>query len=279
MKRKTSGITLIALVVTIIVLLILAGISIMMLSGNNGILNRAAEAKERTDEEQIIEEARMDILSTQATKLTDALTEAELEGILEPKYGTLSTEEERTLDKKLTTQDGKYVIPVLRIYDGSLSIPTIADADEKVYYGQTIDYDVDIGVSLDDKDQYDWKIFYNDGTNIYIIAEDYVKIDNTLMPTINGRTKNNNKPYNLYWPTNIQNGKSGSADIFGTNAPSKTLDFANKFLTDWKPRVTGTNSASKNSNAKVTAILLDTDLWSYDSSTEKGFTNSSKIKN
>ena len=137
MKRKTSGITLIALVVTIIVLLILAGISIMMLSGNNGILNRAAEAKERTDEEQIIEEARMDILSTQATKLTDALTEAELEGILEPKYGTLSTEEERTLDKKLTTQDGKYVIPVLRIYDGSLSIPTIADADEKVYYDVT----------------------------------------------------------------------------------------------------------------------------------------------
>ena len=45
---RNKGITLIALVVTIIVLLILAGISIAMLTGQNGILNRAAEAKEKT---------------------------------------------------------------------------------------------------------------------------------------------------------------------------------------------------------------------------------------
>ncbi len=47
--KKNKGITLIALVVTIIVLLILAGISIAMLTGQNGILNRAAEAKEKTE--------------------------------------------------------------------------------------------------------------------------------------------------------------------------------------------------------------------------------------
>ena len=46
--RRNKGITLIALVVTIIVLLILAGISIVMLTGQNGILNRANEAKEKT---------------------------------------------------------------------------------------------------------------------------------------------------------------------------------------------------------------------------------------
>ena len=46
--RRNKGITLIALVVTIIVLLMLAGISIAMLTGQNGILNRAAEAKEKT---------------------------------------------------------------------------------------------------------------------------------------------------------------------------------------------------------------------------------------
>ena len=47
--KRNKGITLIALVVTIIVLLILAGISIVMLTGQNGILNRAAEAKEKTE--------------------------------------------------------------------------------------------------------------------------------------------------------------------------------------------------------------------------------------
>ena len=47
---KNSGITLIALVITIIVLLILAGVSIAMLTGENGILTQANNAKEKTEE-------------------------------------------------------------------------------------------------------------------------------------------------------------------------------------------------------------------------------------
>ena len=43
-KRKQSGITLIALVITIIVLLILAGVTIAMLGGNNGTPAKANEA-------------------------------------------------------------------------------------------------------------------------------------------------------------------------------------------------------------------------------------------
>ena len=57
---NNRGITLIALIVTIIVLLILAGISVSMLTGQNGILNRALEAKEKTvvaqkDEEKTLQ--------------------------------------------------------------------------------------------------------------------------------------------------------------------------------------------------------------------------------
>lgn len=47
-KDGTHGITLIALVITIIVLLILAGISIATLSGDNGVLTKAVEAKKQT---------------------------------------------------------------------------------------------------------------------------------------------------------------------------------------------------------------------------------------
>ena len=43
--KENKGITLIALVITIIVLLLLAGISISMLAGNNSILNRASQGK------------------------------------------------------------------------------------------------------------------------------------------------------------------------------------------------------------------------------------------
>ena len=43
--KGNKGITLIALIVTIIVLIILAGVAIMMLAGDNGILNQATKAK------------------------------------------------------------------------------------------------------------------------------------------------------------------------------------------------------------------------------------------
>ena len=47
-KRKNEGITLIALVITIIVLLILAGVTIATLTGDNGVLTKATQAKEQT---------------------------------------------------------------------------------------------------------------------------------------------------------------------------------------------------------------------------------------
>ena len=55
-KKNTRGITLIALVITIIVLLILAGVTIAALSGDTGILTRAKEAKEKTEQAQKEEE-------------------------------------------------------------------------------------------------------------------------------------------------------------------------------------------------------------------------------
>ena len=48
-RTKQKGITLIALVITIIVLLILAGVSIATLTGQNGILSQATNAKEQTE--------------------------------------------------------------------------------------------------------------------------------------------------------------------------------------------------------------------------------------
>ena len=55
-KHYSKGITLIALVITIIVLLILAGVSIAMLTGENGVLTKATESKEQTEIAQEKEE-------------------------------------------------------------------------------------------------------------------------------------------------------------------------------------------------------------------------------
>ena len=55
--KKENGITLIALIVTIIVLLILAGITVATLSGDNGVIKSTLNAKEQTeigDEKEIL---------------------------------------------------------------------------------------------------------------------------------------------------------------------------------------------------------------------------------
>ncbi|MEE1531502.1 MAG: type II secretion system protein, partial [Clostridia bacterium] len=49
-KRTQKGITLIALVVTIVVLLILAGVSINAIFSENGIINRAKDAQNKMDQ-------------------------------------------------------------------------------------------------------------------------------------------------------------------------------------------------------------------------------------
>ena len=58
-KRTSKGITLIALVITIIVLLILAGVSIAMLTGKNGILVQADTAREETKTSSVEEEIEL----------------------------------------------------------------------------------------------------------------------------------------------------------------------------------------------------------------------------
>lgn len=63
MKNK-RGITLIALVVTIIIILLLAGVSIQMLSGNNGVLIRAKDAKNQMLDAQDMEVLKLKIIES-----------------------------------------------------------------------------------------------------------------------------------------------------------------------------------------------------------------------
>ena len=64
--RNQKGITLIALVITIIVLLILAGVSIAMLTGENGLLNRANNAKKATVEAEAVERINLTLNAIKA---------------------------------------------------------------------------------------------------------------------------------------------------------------------------------------------------------------------
>ena len=84
--KQKQGITLIALVVTIIVLLILAGITIAMLTGQNGILNRATEAKDANGTAQIDEQVKLAVAEALSNGL-GTITEDNLRAALDNNVG------------------------------------------------------------------------------------------------------------------------------------------------------------------------------------------------
>ena len=65
-KEAQNGITLIALVITIIVLLILAGVSIAMLTGQNGILTQAQNAKTTNESKSAEEKVKLAVMGARA---------------------------------------------------------------------------------------------------------------------------------------------------------------------------------------------------------------------
>ena len=71
---SNTAITLVALVITIIVLLILAGITINMVVGENGIFAKATGAKNKTEVAQYEEELRMCVLELQADEAANGTT-------------------------------------------------------------------------------------------------------------------------------------------------------------------------------------------------------------
>lgn len=127
--RTSNGITLIALVVTIIIILILAGISISMVFGDKGLITQSVISKEAHEKAEIIETAKLDILDKQAEN-SGSLSEDDLiEVLTSPDYstqGTLSDGDEYILAKTLTSKDEKYSIPVSAIYDGELTASSVA---------------------------------------------------------------------------------------------------------------------------------------------------------
>ena len=106
--KKEKGITLIALIITIIVLLILAGITISVLSGDNGIITRAKEAKEATERATWEERIDLAILSTVANKVNPTIDD-----IIQELIDEDIISEEGQVDKEtgaITTNEPSYVI-------------------------------------------------------------------------------------------------------------------------------------------------------------------------
>ena len=87
-KKQTKGITLIALVITIIVLLILAGVSIAMLTGENGILTQAQRASEQTEASSEEEKVKLAATAALTKNNGQSIKQTDLEEELENYFNT-----------------------------------------------------------------------------------------------------------------------------------------------------------------------------------------------
>ena len=101
---KNKGITLIALVVTIVVLLILAGVSINLVLGENGLITQAKEAKEQTKTAEVNEQEVMDSTSDFITQTVADLPKTEATKPYMP-GSEFSVLEDTNLVNGLTIQD------------------------------------------------------------------------------------------------------------------------------------------------------------------------------
>ena len=133
--KNARGITLIALVITIIVLLILAGVSIAMLTGENGVLTKATEAKSQTEIAQEKEEIQMAYAAAKANKVeqvADDVTATELNTELDKLNSEGTASGSGTLTVKFTKRQYKIEQSTGKI-SGPTEIGEVAEEDTLVY--------------------------------------------------------------------------------------------------------------------------------------------------
>ncbi len=177
---KEKGITLIALVVTIIILLILAGVTLTTALSQNGLFQRAKIAGENYKKAEADETEKLGEVEKEIDKIVNGETPPD-----PPSSGIGSSD--------------------------------IAE-DLKEYQGKYVDIGLDTN---DDKQVNDWEIFYVNEDRIFLIAADYVPVENLKKwGVIDGTLKSNgfieyssSSKYSVGWSTPTTFLNEGLADL------------------------------------------------------------------
>ena len=261
--KERKGITLIALVITIIVLLILAGVSIAMLTGQNGILTQAQNSKTVTENKSAEEKVKLAVMSARTRSETAALELDKLKEEIANQGGTATNNEfpvNVTMDGKSFTVTNTGVVTATGSSTTNPNPPASTDtlkaseiaakADKTKIYGATVTgYTLPSGTTTDVK----LKIFYADNSNIYLIADNYVERAN-LPNSTNGKTATANKPNDgsarIAYFDNILGDYAGSSRITESKLKALNNDYFNT-----------KGYTSENDNMKSVAYMMDTTAW------------------
>lgn len=187
--KESKAITLISLVITIVLLIILAGIAINFSIGQNGLFNKAKQAKKQYINEEEYEQKQIIHLANIVDEISSS-------------------------NNADNIKKGK--------------ISEIIDATD---YGKTINYSAN-GVN-------EWKVFYNDGKNVFIITTDY--LENRLIPNI------------------IEIGTGGKYGVYFKNVDNKQAAEILKNKDNWEIFSTGKGAkeAYRSSNVRYVYSKLE----------------------
>ena len=123
---KNKGVTLIALAVTIVVMLILAGVTISVLNGENGIVKQAQKAKEESKIKELKEKVRIDIAGKRVENINGELRVSVLKEILDKYFDNVPVETQITSETELKAKEeyGKYEMKISDIDVGEITYET-----------------------------------------------------------------------------------------------------------------------------------------------------------
>ena len=259
-EKNMKGITLIALVITIIVLLILAGVSIAMLTGQNGILTQAQNSKQATKKAEVKERAQTDIVGVQTATQSTEISKMALKGILNKYFENVPEEIKSDTEITAKAEYGGSKMKVSDIYSGEIverymaaDIANATQEDKQNLYGATVTgYTLPSGTKTD----VGWKIFYANNNNIYLIASDYIERNNIPNSTTETGIFTANKPNTgssdcarAAYFTNILGDYAGSSRITDSRLKALNNDYFSK------------NYSSTNYNMKAVAYMMDATAW------------------
>lgn len=297
--KEKSGITLIALVITIIVLLILAGVTIVTLTGDNGLLTKAGEARDKTEISNAKEQVQAEIISSYDSKaklqkdiLLDRLRAigAEIKGTDFPLYVKFK-KGEFTIDSDGNIDDlsGGNIINTAKI---KVDILNKTDAEKLSYYqelyGKTVDYEPVENIQTSTEvtntsKKAQWKIFYADEKHIYLIADSYVTFDSLPIDlnadgTVKYSFLKSTNPDTIYRARFSRSGSDGIlakyaggiADINNFSKASTIKALNNDFFNI--KCLTGTNAnGTSYISMKAVASMMDNAFWDTKYKDSKGF--------
>ena len=187
MKIENKGITLIALVITIIVILILAGVTIATLTGDNGLLQKATNSKGETIKAEGLEKLQLAVVASYDTNgkvdtqnLAKNLSEIDGLKYINNENQEVNVDEntEIKLTAKFKLNGYNYKISdvgkVTFKKEGEINNEDIMESPS-IYYGKYVtNYNSLSDAGINAPEGQKWQIFLADDTNIYLIASNAI---------------------------------------------------------------------------------------------------------